>query len=170
MLQPQIVEKPALTVVGLEAAFISGLSAESTAAAVIPPLWEAFGPRATQVPNRFGRDMFGVIDGRPKAQRTHPDELQYIAGVQVEGSGELPDGMVSHTVPTGTFAVFTHRGPIQNLRTTIQEIYRVWLPQSAYQHAQIADIELYDRRFDCNRADSALEYWISVIPKVPAGP
>lgn len=170
MLQPQVIEKPAITVVGLEAAFISGLSEQSTAAEVIPPLWDKFGSRSTQVPNRLGHDMFGVIYGRPQAERNRPDELQYIAGVQVNGPGDLPDGMVAHTVPAGTFAAFIHRGPIQNLRSTIHEIYRVWLPQSAWQHAQIADIELYDRRFDCNSAASEMEYWISVVPKATSRP
>jgi predicted transcriptional regulator YdeE len=47
----------------------------------------------------------------------------------------------------------------------MHEIYRVWLPQSAYRHAQIADVELYDRRFRMDRDDSEMEYWISVMPK-----
>jgi AraC family transcriptional regulator len=144
--------KSAITAVGLRRRSLAD-AAQSTAAEVIGPLWDRFGPRATQVPKRRGHDMFGVIYGRPQGERNRPDELQYIAGVQVNGPGDLPEGMVAYTVPAGTFAAFIHRGPIQNLRTTIHEVYRVWLPQSAWQHAQIADIELYDRRFDCNNAN-----------------
>jgi AraC family transcriptional regulator len=73
--------------------------------------------------------------------------------------------MVERTIPIGTFAVFTHRGPIEAIRETVQEIYRVWLPQSAFRHAEIADVELYDDRFHCDRDDSEMEYWISVTPK-----
>jgi AraC family transcriptional regulator len=165
VLQPQIVEKPALTVVGLETPFIHVLSPQATNAEVIGPLWGKFMQRAKDVPNRVGHEMFGVIYGRPEARRAHPDELQYLAGVAVSSAAELPGGMVAHTVPPGTFAVFTHRGPIKTIVGTIEQIYRVWLSQSAYQHAQIADVELYDRRFCVDGEDSEMEYWISVTPK-----
>jgi len=165
MLQPQIVKKPALQIVGLEAAFIHALSPEATNFKVIGPLWDKFVHRAREVPNRIGEEMFGVIYGRPEKERTHPDELQYIAAVRVSSVNEIPTGMALRTVAAGTFAVFTHRGPIQTIGDTVREIYRVWLPQSAYRHAEIADVELYDHRFHCDRDDSEMEYWISVTPK-----
>jgi AraC family transcriptional regulator len=165
MLTPQIVEKPALTVIGPEAAFIHALSPQSTGAAVIPPLWDKFGPRAGEVPGRMGKAMYGIIYGKPEAERSHHDELQYIAAVAVDSPAAPPEGMVCHTVPAGTFAVFLHRGPIANIAQTCREIYRVWLPQSTWQHAGIADVELYDHRFDCESEASEMEYWISVKPR-----
>jgi AraC family transcriptional regulator len=165
MLQGQIVEKPALHVVGLEAAFIHALSPEATNFKVIGPLWDRFVHRAGEVPNRIGEEMFGVIYGRPEKERAHPDELQYIAAVRVSSENAIPPGMVERTVPAGTFAVFTHHGPIQMIGDTVREIYRDWLPQSAFRHAEIADIELYDHRFHCDRDDSEMEYWISVTSK-----
>ena len=77
----------------------------------------------------------------------------------------LPDEMVFHRVPGGTFAVFFHRGPIENIGETCRQIYRVWLPESDYEHSQIADVEVYDERFSCDSSDSVMEYWISVKPK-----
>jgi AraC family transcriptional regulator len=165
MLQPQIVEKPALTVVGLEAAFISALSPDATNFKVIGPLWDKFVHRAGEVAGRSGHDMLGVIYGRPAKERSHPHELQYIAAVPVSETGSVPDGMVSRTIPTGTFAVFTHRGPIQTIGDTCSEIHRVWLPQSNWQDAQIAEIELYDHRFCGGGDDSEMEIWVSVVPK-----
>lgn len=162
MQQPTIVEKPELKVVGLEAPFIHGLSPETTNFKVIPPLWEQFCARAGNVPHRIGGDMFGVIYGRPESERSHPDELQYIAAVPVSSIDQLPEGMSSRTIPAGTFAVFIHRGPIYKIADTCREIYRVWLPQSGYQHTGIADIELYDHRFCPDGEDSEMEYWISV--------
>jgi predicted transcriptional regulator YdeE len=165
MLVPQIVDKTELRVIGLEAAFIPGMSPDATNFAVIGPLWERFMHSANRVTNRVGDAMFGIIYGRPKLERAHPDELQYIAGVAVTTTAATPDGMVARTVPTGMFAVFTHRGPIKDIGATMNEIYRVWLPQSAYRHAQIADVEAYDRRFRMNEEDSEMEYWISVTPR-----
>lgn len=165
MLTPQIVEKPALTVVGLEAAFIHALSPQSTGATVIPPLWDKVGHRASEVPCRIGQAMYGIIYSKPEAERSHPDELQYIAAVAVSSPAAPPEGMVCHTVPAGTFAVFLHRGPITNIAETCREIYRGWLPQSTWQHAGIADVELYDHRFNCEGEASEMEYWVSVKPK-----
>lgn len=165
MQQPSIVEKPQLKVVGLEASFIHGLSPETTNFKVIPPLWETFCGRSNEVKNRIGQEMFGIIYGRPEAQRSHPDELQYIAAVAVSSIENVPEGMSSRTIPAGTFAVFIHRGPIQRIADTCREIYRVWLPQSGYEHSDIADIEVYDHRFCPDGEDSEMEYWISVRHK-----
>jgi AraC family transcriptional regulator len=163
MIEARIAQKPAMTFVGLEKSFLHGLSKDSTAAQVIGPLWEDFGCRAENVPHRVGDAMYGVIYGLPESQRKHPDELQYIAGVQVSDVGALPAGMVSRTVPAATYATFIHRGPIWKISETVREIYRVWLPDSGYEHAEVADIELYDSRFDCESDASEMEYWITVI-------
>ena len=166
MPQPLIVEKAELKVIGCEAAFLHALSPEATNLQVIGPLWDKLIGRADRIPSRIGGEMFGIIHGRPETERTHPDEMQYIAAVQVGSTGEVPGGMVSWTVPAGTFAVWTHRGPIGTIGETVSSISREWLPQSAYQHAGTADVELYDHRFCCDGADSEMEIWIPVTPQV----
>lgn len=165
MLEPQIVDKPAITIVGLETTFRHGLSPETNAPQVLGAIWEAIGPRAAEIPHRVGKAMYGLIWSRPEAERSHPHELQYIAGAAVSQVDHLPAGMSSRTVPAGTFAVFLHRGPIHKISATCNEIYRVWLPASSWQHADVADIELYDERFNCESDNSEMEYWISVKPK-----
>ncbi|HVX12664.1 MAG TPA: GyrI-like domain-containing protein [Pirellulales bacterium] len=167
MLHPQIVEKPALTVVGCETPFLHALSPTATNIEVIGPLWGRFLSRAGEVAGRKGDEMYGVIYSRSEAERSHPDELQYIAGVAVENAGSLPAGMVSRTVDAGAFAVFLHRGPIQGIRDTVSQIYRDWLPRSGYLHTGVADVELYDHRFCLDSADSIMEYWVSVTKRSP---
>src|SRR5262245_10221099 len=156
MLAPQIVDKPELVIVGLDAPFISVLSPDANNFSVIGRLWEQVGHRAGEVPNRIGHDMIGLCFDRPAAERTHPHEMQYLAGVRVSSVAEIPKGMTAHTVPAGKFAVFTHRGPIRKFGDTVAEIYRVWLPQSGYRHAGIADIELYDDRFCVDGTESEM--------------
>ena len=165
MLESQILEKPAMTIVGLETPFIHALSPETNNFKVIPPLWDAFSHRVGELAGRIGQASYGIIYSRPEEQRSHPHELQYIAGAQVRPGAAVPEGMVSHTIPAGKFAVFLHRGPIQKIGETCYEIYRVWLPQARWQHADIADVEVYDERFDCEGENSELEYWISVVPR-----
>jgi AraC family transcriptional regulator len=161
----QIVDKPALHVVGMQVPFISAMSPDATNFEVIGPLWNRFVQRAHEVAHRVGNDtMYGIITNLPAAERTHPHEMLYLAGVAVSAVTDLPTGMVEVTVPAATFAVFTHRGPIKSIGATIEEIYRVWLPSSRFGHTQVADVELYDNRFCVDGADSEMEYWISVAP------
>ena len=150
MLSPVIVRKPAFVVVGLEAPFIHALSPDANNFEVIGPLWNRFLQVAGHVSNRVGGEMFGIIYGWPEAERSHPDELQYVAGVAVNSAEEIPQDMMACAVSGGEFAVFTHCGPIATLGRTIDEIYRVWLPASDYAHAETADVELYDSRFQVN--------------------
>jgi AraC family transcriptional regulator len=163
MLQPQIVDKPPLTVVGLEAAFIHILSPDANNFAVIGPLWDTFLHRVREIPDRVGKEMFGIVYARPEAERTHAHELQYIAAVAVGSTTALPEGMSARSLDAQRFAVFTHRGPIATLGDTLRHAYRVWLPQSGFQHAGSADVEVYDRRFKLTEPDSEMEYWIPIV-------
>jgi AraC family transcriptional regulator len=165
---PIILEKPAFTVVGAEASFLSSLSPEANNLKVIGALWDGFLHDSRRIANRVGKEMYGIIYARPATERMHPHELQYIAAVAVTSATKIPDGMVAYTVPAGTFAVFTHRGPIHRIGETMQTIYREWLPQSAYRHAGTADVEVYDQRFHLNDDDSEMDYWMPIIPKAAA--
>lgn len=165
MLEPQILEKPALNVIGLEAPFITALAAEATNFQVIGPLWQKFFPSVGQIENRIGKEMVGLMYSKPATERSHPHELQYIAAVRVESLEKIPKGMVGRSIPAGQFAVFMHRGPIAKIGDTCREIYQVWLPKSGFFHSDIADIEIYDHRFCPDSDDSIMEYWISVRQK-----
>ena len=165
MLEPQIVETKELLVVGYEASFVHALSPDANSGQVIGQLWNRFVHDASKIPCCSGEEMLGVIYGRPEEQRSHRDELQYIAAVTVTAVGSLPEGMVAHTIPAGLFADFQHRGSIDRIGRTVEEIYRVWLPQSEYEHAEVADVEFYDHRFNCESEESIMEYRISVRPK-----
>jgi AraC family transcriptional regulator len=152
MQEPQILDKPALTVIGMHRSFLHALSPESNTKQVIGGLWHEFPQRASSVPHRAGHTMYGIIYGLPEEERSHPHQLEYIAAVPVSSTaqipdGMIPDGMVARAVPAAKFAVFLHRGPIEKIRATVYDIYRVWLPASPYVHAEIADVELYDHRF-----------------------
>lgn len=165
MQEPRIVATSALTFVGCRRAFIHALSPDANPAQVLGALWHAFPGRAPGIANRIGDEMFGIIYGLPEDQRSHPDELQYIAAVQVSEPGEVPDDMVVRTVPAACFAAFIHRGRIEKLPDTVYDIYRRWLPDSSYQHSQIADIERYGKQFDPESDNSEMEYWISIEPR-----
>lgn len=109
MFEPEIVEKDAFTVVGMEAHFISALSPDTNNLQVIPPLWDRFVDRIDEIRNRSDEACYGLVITQPERERSHPDELLYVAGCMVGSVASLPGGMVTHEIPTSTFAVITHR-------------------------------------------------------------
>ncbi len=158
MMPPEIIEKDEFTVVGIEAPFIVALNNFE----VIAPLWRSFFERIGEVTERTGTSSYGVIYGRPEGERSHPQECQYLAGAPVGEVGGLPDGMISYVVPPTTFAVFTHRGPIENITETHSYVNKEWLPQSGYTYAGL-EIEQYDERFDAESPEeSEMEMWFAV--------
>ncbi len=164
MIEPQIVPMESFYVVGMEARFIGALSPEANNFDVIPPLWDRFINRMGQVEGRSDEATYGLVITRPERERSHPDELLYVAGVAVHGVASLPEGMVCHKVPASTFAVFTHRGPISKLTETVRMAVDVWLPSSGYRWNGL-EVERYDHRFSFESPqESEMETWMGIVP------
>ena len=165
MLEPRIEYMQAFAVVGVEGTFIGSQSPGATNSEVIPQLWGEFNPRVGEVRHRIEAGVrYGVMYCRPESDRSHPDELQYIAGARVGSADDVPLGMTHFEVPAATFAVFTHSGPLGKLTETIRYIDRTWAPASKYEHSGI-EIERYDDRYREDSEDSVMEYSVSVVRK-----
>lgn len=160
----EVLSKPAMSFVGLHSAFIHALSPEANGPTVLGPLWQQFIQRIGDIPDRVGEETYGLVYGLPLADRAHADQLEYIAAAQVRDGAEVPDGMIRYSTPAAKFAVFVHKGPISQISDTIEYAYRSWLPESGFEHAGVADVELYDDRFCPDGAEAEMEYWIPVLP------
>ncbi len=161
-MEPMIVEKPALQIVGLETSFIHALSSDYNATEVITPLWHDILQRRDEIHNPIDDAMYALLYARPENERSHPDKRQYIAGRLVDSVKNIPNGMTTYQIPPTRFAIFDHRGPISQIAETCKKIYCQWLPSSPYEHAGVADIEHYDHRFDGETKDSVMGYWVSI--------
>lgn len=61
------------------------------------------------------------------------DELDgYWVCVEVEEFTEIPDGMVTLTVPTQRYAVVTHKGPNNKIRNTYKLLHD-WITENSYE-------------------------------------
>jgi len=154
-----------LQLVGFHSPFIHILSPDANGAEKVGPLWQQILSRHEEVPDRANHNFYGVIWGEPEDQRSHQHELHYLAGVAVEQIGQLPEGMEKCEVPQTQFAFVTHHGSLDTLGKTIHDLYRVWLEQSDFEHSGIADLEIYDQRFDPHGEDSQFDYGISIKPR-----
>lgn len=167
MNEPQIIDKPEMTFVGFEGLFRHALSPDADNFKIIPPLWDKF-IKAEAIPGRIENGCsWGVIYADPPDERSHPDELHYIAAATVSSATELPDGIAWH-LPASKFACFRLRGPISRIGEHCRYIYREWLPTSPWEHSIFADIERYDEKFCADSEESEMEYWISIKPKSDA--
>jgi AraC family transcriptional regulator len=149
-------------VVGMGTKFISTLSPDNNNQTLLPALWGKYVPRSYEIQSRLSPVDLGVCFD-PGKEKSHPDECFYIAGTEVISTDEIPEGMMTMTVPAGRYAVFTHRGAIEKLPMTMKYIYGSWLPKSGEKLRDAPDLEVYDQRFSPGSDDSELDIYIPVF-------
>lgn len=134
-MQPQVVTKPAFTVVGL---CIHTLAK----AAEIPLLWDQFVPRMDEVQHLAEPHVsYGLMDHFNQ----EIGELDYMAGNAVEQVIDLPAGMARWDVPANTYAVF--ETTLATIGQTFDYIFGVWLLTSGYQQTAGPYFERYGENF-----------------------
>jgi AraC family transcriptional regulator len=84
---------------------------------------------------------YGVMDSFDM----ETDDFDYYASVEVELGAEPPQGMLRHTVPEQTYAVF--KCTLPNIHDEFRYAYREWFPASEYERAQGPEFELYNAEF-----------------------
>ena len=152
-MQPRMVALAAFTVVGMKCKVDMQINP-------IPQLWDDFSPRTGEIANvADAMACYGVCFGGENK------EHYYIAGMSVNSTENLPQGMEAIEVDGGTYAVFEHHGALDNLMQTYQHIYEEWFPASEFKPLGCQDFEKYDYRFKFGQADSIMEIWVPVQAK-----
>jgi AraC family transcriptional regulator len=127
------------------------------AAAGIPDQWQRLLPYLGTIPGQVGKDAYGVIynfdsDGN----------FDYMCGVEIAGTPELPRKMTALPVPAQRYAVFLHRGHIAGIRSTIAAIWTRWLPESGHKAADAPSLERYGPEFNPATGMGGVEIWVPV--------
>lgn len=149
-MEPQIVTKPAFTVVGM-------LLRATPMTPEISKLWSRFAPRMDDVPHLAEPGVsYGVMDHYD----VETSQFDYMAGCSVEQVDELPEGMERWGVSANTYAVF--ETTIPNLGQTWDAIYNGWLPTSGYRHATGPYFERYSETFSPDDPASTLSIYIPI--------
>ena len=80
------------------------------------------------VPNRVNQNQICVIERKPDS----PD-FDYYMGVEVENLDEIPEGMVTITVPESNYAVtsFIKRGN-KDVLGAVKYVTEIWMPENGY--------------------------------------
>lgn len=148
-MEPETVTKQAFTVVGM---LYRGKNENSE----IAQMWSEFVPRIGEIQGiADAQESYGVcsdLDGE--------GVFEYVAGVPVTKTENIPDGMVSWNVPEQRYAIFACTLP--TIHDAYQYAFENWLPNSGYQRGDGPDFELYDRNFDPDRGELRLHIYIPI--------
>jgi AraC family transcriptional regulator len=150
--KPTLVDRPALHVVGLQRLYTPATMAE------IPALWDAFVPRLDEIEDACGDRTYGVCQDDAQGK----DTFAYTAAIEVASLARVPHGMVGFTIPAGTWAVFTHRGPISKIVETFDAIFTTGLATAKLERCGALDLEVYDERFDPATGTGEVDIYIPV--------
>lgn len=154
-MNPKIVSKGKIRLVGM---VYHGDNQKSE----ISALWTRFNPRMCAVGTAKEEGAYGVCFNDNRGDQT----FTYMASVEVDSLEDVPMDMVGKTLPANTYAVFTHKGSLDNLRKTYEYIYGTWLPNSDYVSGGDYDFELYDARFKPGSDQSELDIYLPVKARV----
>jgi AraC family transcriptional regulator len=146
----QIIERPAITVVGLHIV-TKPMSPE------IPALWPKFVARIDEIANAAEPN---VTYGMMWHALGSMVELHYLAAVSVSGPGAVPAGMTRLDVPAGTYA--SARYPFSGLFKGFGEVFENLLPASGYTQVPGPYFERYDEKFDPRNPSSLVEICLPV--------
>lgn len=123
----------------------------------IKAMWQKFLPRMGEIKHSTEqRISYGAcwdVDEN--------EEFDYIAGIAVSDTSDIPAGMVSAEIPEQTYAVFQCTLP--QLFETFGYIYKTWLPASDYVRGDGPEFEYYDDAF--SEGNPVLSLYIPVKPK-----
>ncbi|GAB5562670.1 MAG: AraC family transcriptional regulator [Synoicihabitans sp.] len=88
-----------------------------------------------------GTQMIGI--GYDDPDNTPPDQIRYDAAVTIDDDFQAFDEIQIHEIPGGRYAVTTHEGPYDQLRSVYRAIFGTWLPQSGHEVADAPCFEIY---------------------------
>jgi AraC family transcriptional regulator len=146
---------------------IVGLKQHCTADTMktIPALWQRFIPNFGKVPGQVGHVAYGVCSNF----QPNPISFDYLAGVEVSGNQNLPEGFSPADIPALRYAIFPHYENVSAIPKTVDAIFHNWFPTSGHAHIQGKSdlpymLERYGEKFNPQTGTGDIEIWIPMQP------
>jgi AraC family transcriptional regulator len=125
----------------------------------IPAQWQRFSAHLGHIPGQKGNAAYGAVYNFDSESN-----FDYMCGVEVNGSSDLPKGFETLRIPSQKYVVFRHAGHVAGIRATIAAIWTKWLPESGYQAAKAPTLERYGPEFNPSTGLGGFEIWIAIQP------
>ena len=155
-MQPKIITREADMAIGMGGSFTQGDTEKISA------LWMKFVDRIPEIQNKKDYSLGVCMSAHPKVPVKPGDTFVYVAAMPVSKVEHVPDGMVVCELPKSTYALFTHKGQISDIRHTVEYIWGTWIPESNYKLRDTPDFELYDERFDPATGSGEVDIYVPI--------
>ncbi|MCK0161416.1 GyrI-like domain-containing protein [Allomuricauda sp. F6463D] len=131
-------------------------------------LWRSFSPRKAEIKNAIGSDLYSV-EIYPKThffQNFQPTAVfEKWAAITVSDYNNVPEGMDTLTIPSGTYAVFHYKGKPSEAMDMFRYIYADWLPNSGFNMDKRPYFALMGAKYKGEHPESEEEFWIPIKEK-----
>jgi AraC family transcriptional regulator len=136
---------------------VAGISASYSAETrgKIPEQWQQFAPPMGKLSQQVGKESYGVCSNASAG-----GSFDYLSGVEVSKSADLPKDFVSLRLAAREYAVFTHPESVATIANTIDKIWKDWVPQAGLKIANAPCFERYTEEFDPKTGRGGMEIWI----------
>ena len=128
-------------------------------------LWKSFVPFLPLLKNRTGRELVSMQVYPLGFNEDNFDEntptIKW-AAAEVDSQEDIPQGLETHVIEEGLYAVFNHRGPAAAFPRTAAYIYGQWLPRSGYMLDDREHFELLPPGYRPKDPNATEEIWIPV--------
>ena len=159
MQEPRIVEIAPRQLVGLS---IETSLADSKAKII----WSQLMPRRTEIRNSI-QDVFYSVQVYPKGMKMEDFTPTTIfttrAAIEVSKLEDIPKGFENYKLEGGLYAVFIHKGKVDDFPQLAEYIYGHWIPHSKYKLDERAHFEILGDKFlGPENPESEEEVWIPI--------
>ena len=133
----------------------------------IGQLWGSFMPRRKEITNNLTNDLISMVVYQPThfADFKPTNEFEKWATVEVANFNNVPDEMETYILPSGLYAVFLYEGMATGISSFYENIFTVWIPNSAYVLDDRAHFEVLGEKYKNNDPSSEEEIWIPIKVK-----
>ena len=123
-------------------------------------------PRRKEIKNLANSELFSVqiYDEYQAADSFTEDAIfEKWAAVEVNDIDNVPEGMESHSLSGGKYAVFIHKGTWSAFYQTSQYIFGTWLPESEFELDDREHFEIMgEKYFGPDDPNSEEEVWVPI--------
>ena len=153
----EVVDFKSTYLLGLNADFYGGMSPKFNGPEVLGPLWGQVHSKlgAIDLSLRMAGRMIAAT--RPAASGEEGLLNQFVGLAVSEVPADL-NGLEVFELPAMRLATYEHFGSMRGLVASIKKLYSEILPESGLKQPNpwMLELEIYDHRFDMNKADSVM--------------
>ena len=123
-------------------------------------LWKQFMPRKHELKHIVSEEFIAIQIFNLQESGEPETEFDIWACVEVANFNAVPQSMKSFSIPSGTYAIFLHKGMDAGL--TYQKIMTQWLPNSGYKIDNRPHFQIMGANYKNGSPDSEEDFYVPI--------